>query len=206
MRKLLLSIIFLLTPGLGFAQLDLVHEPGPAIAVKGGMSMGLTPATLRENYTTSYAVGGWASTPVNAWLVLRPAIEFGQLAFDVREYLEDHQNAQTIVRVTGGDYRSLAIGLDAVIGFNRSSMVASYGIIGVGYYSGIIEDFRIRAIEDVSIVEGESDAGLGLSGGAGIRADMNHRIGAFAEMKVIYGRMGQSHLVFPVGVGIFLKL
>lgn len=206
MRKYLLCLLFLSVPGLGFGQLDLVHESGPAIALKGGMLSGFTPSTLRESYNTGYSVGAWASTPISSRVVVRPSIEFGQLAFDVRKFLEENQGQQSIVSVAGGNYHSLAVGVDALIGFSRSSMIAAYGILGGGYYRGTVQEFRVRAVDDVSIVEAESSSGIGLTGGAGIRADMNEQLGAFAEMKLVYGVMNQNHLVFPIGVGIFLKL
>lgn len=206
MRKYFLVLVLLSVPSLSFAQLDLVHEPGPTIAIKAGMFSGLTPSTLRDNYNGSYSAGGWASMPVSSRLVIRPNIEFGQLAFDVRRFLEDRQDNSDIVSVTGGDYRSLTIGVDALIGFNRSSMVAAYGILGVGYYSGTIKDYRVQEIESLSVFEGESDSGIAVTAGGGIRADMNEQIGAFAELKLVYGLMNQNHLVLPVGVGIFLKL
>ncbi len=206
MRKCLFFVVLLSMPSVSLAQLDLVHEPGPTFAVKAGMFSGLTPSTLRENYNNSYSAGAWASMPISSRLVIRPNIEFGQLAFDVRSFLEDLQDNSNIVSVTGGDYRSLAIGIDAVIGFNRSSMVAAYGILGGGYYSGATEGYRVQRIESVSVVEGESESGIALTGGGGIRADMNEQLGAFAEVKFVYGLINQNHLVVPVGVGIFLKL
>ena len=206
MRKYLLSLVLIVLPSLGFAQLDLVHRPGPTIALKAGMFRGLSPSGLREDYKGSYSAGAWVSVPVSSQFVIRSIVEFGELAFDVRNFLEERTGEPNVVSVSGGDYRSLAIGIDALIGFNRSSMVAVYGLAGLGYYSGTVKDFRVRAIDSVSEVEGESDSGIGLSAGAGIRADMNEQLGAFAEGKVVYGLMDQNHLVLPIGVGLFLKL
>lgn len=207
MFRVLVAAVIVLVSFRGSAEAQTTHRRTTALSVKGGMMFGLTPDRLRTDYETEYFVGGTAGFPVGSWTVVRPTVELGQLGFDVQQFLEENQRAETaIVSVTGGDYQTLLTSVDVLLGFHRPTMVAAYGILGVGYYRATTKDFTILTVEDVRTVSGQSNSGILLKGGGGVRADMNEQLGVFAEVELVYGVMETNHLVLPVAVGVYLNL